>query len=316
MNDFLFGEYGQRFAEPDNPWQEIGKEMTEVGVVVPTAIFDLRRDPVRLCINLNELKNRGGDIPQNFSIHADSFLAWLDTNIKYQLMWNDHEALNEFCKEVILPDHEIVTNLVENELCFVSLHRPPAKKEPTKVQSYYRRRPGESEKTVLVREFYRKGVDENGDAWEVDENGVTLYGNAPALPDDDTVFTQPRLVPIPVEPPKPPASRRLIDYFPFKTPRDGQMETCAEIIDAFKRGFTDVILEGPTGCGKSVLAITILRYLLATTQGNTNSFIATPLKTLQNQYAAEPAFIDYMRVVKGMSAYRCALSRTFSPACS
>jgi Rad3-related DNA helicase len=112
-------------------------------------------------------------------------------------------------------------------------------------------------------------------------------------------------------------SRNLRSFFPYKTPRDGQLEYAQEIVDAFDAGFTDVILQGATGVGKSVVAITVARYMLNRGKHSIeNGFVATPLKTLQNQYANDSAFVDHLAVVKGRNAYRCDVSGTTSPACS
>ena len=66
--------------------------------------------------------------------------------------------------------------------------------------------------------------------------------------------------------------------------------------------------------GKSAIAMTVARYLLF--KEFQNGFVATPLKTLQNQYGNDPYFVDHLAVVKGRSAYKCAVSGTHSPACS
>jgi hypothetical protein len=66
--------------------------------------------------------------------------------------------------------------------------------------------------------------------------------------------------------------------------------------------------------GKSAIAMTVARYLLF--KELQNGFVATPLKTLQNQYGNDPYFVDHLAVVKGRSAYKCAVSGTHSPACS
>lgn len=80
-------------------------------------------------------------------------------------------------------------------------------------------------------------------------------------------------------------------------PRDGQLETTQEIIDAFENGYDNVILNGAIGCGKSYIGNCVaLNY--------ENSYILTPLKTLQDQYGREfPQF----PLMKGSSSYECHL---------
>jgi len=98
--------------------------------------------------------------------------------------------------------------------------------------------------------------------------------------------------------------------FPFD-PEDPRSETQLEIVEkimgAFLDGTTDVILQGPTGSGKSGVIITVYRVLAALNMIR-SGFITTPQKTLQNQYACDSALNDYFTVVKGRSAYRCAKS--------
>ena len=109
-------------------------------------------------------------------------------------------------------------------------------------------------------------------------------------------------------------SQSLKSFFPYPEPRPGQIEYAQEIVDAFQRGYSDVILQGPCGSGKSAIAMTVARYLLF--KELQSGFVATPLKTLQNQYGNDPYFVDHLAVVKGRSAYKCAVSGTHSPACS
>lgn len=82
--------------------------------------------------------------------------------------------------------------------------------------------------------------------------------------------------------------------FPFNTPRDGQREIIQRIIDAYASGKTHVILQAPTGTGKSVIAYTVAKYL-----GNT--VILTSQKILQEQYYHD-LNIPY---VLGRSNYKC-----------
>jgi len=85
--------------------------------------------------------------------------------------------------------------------------------------------------------------------------------------------------------------------FPKETPRKFQREIIDHIISAFDSGKKYVILEAPTGIGKSAIAIAVSKYFA-------NSYILVNQKTLQDQY-----FNDYKQVglktVKGRSNYTC-----------
>lgn len=95
----------------------------------------------------------------------------------------------------------------------------------------------------------------------------------------------------------PSSSRKLeaiLQYFPKPSFYPGQREAILEIYDAFLSGRRYVILEGPTGTGKSAIAMTLARLY--------GAFMATSQKTLQNQYAED---FPELAVVKGRNAYRC-----------
>jgi len=85
------------------------------------------------------------------------------------------------------------------------------------------------------------------------------------------------------------------DFFIPDEYRPGQREAIEKIDTAFQRGARFVILEGPTGIGKSHIA-----RAFAFQYGN--SHILTIQKGLQDQYATD--FPD-MYIVKGRGAYTC-----------
>lgn len=64
--------------------------------------------------------------------------------------------------------------------------------------------------------------------------------------------------------------------FPYDEPREGQLEAIQKAIKAFNAGKKVVIIEGPTGCGKSVIAHTIA-------QSFKSAFYLTSTKILQDQ---------------------------------
>lgn len=99
------------------------------------------------------------------------------------------------------------------------------------------------------------------------------------------------------------------DYFPYEKANPGQMDCIVQAVDAIvNNGFKHVIIEAPTGVGKSLIGTTIHQVIkhLVTNRNQMAQFrtsISTPTKGLQDQYAAEKAVsID---ILKGKKNYRC-----------
>lgn len=90
---------------------------------------------------------------------------------------------------------------------------------------------------------------------------------------------------------------KATDYFIADSYREYQRETIEEIEDAFERGFQHVLVNAPTGAGKSHIA-----RALAFQSGSAH--IITVQKLLQEQYRDD--FPD-MFVMKGRNAYLCEL---------
>lgn len=92
----------------------------------------------------------------------------------------------------------------------------------------------------------------------------------------------------------------VIDCFPFPSYRQHQREVIEQVYDRFSTGVRAVLLEAPTGFGKSPVN---MAFALA----EEKAFYLTPLKQLQNQVADE--FVDHeLYVIKGRSNYRCKLN--------
>ena len=90
----------------------------------------------------------------------------------------------------------------------------------------------------------------------------------------------------------------LNDYlsaFPFQDIRPNQSLVLQEICEAFNCGYKFVVLEAPTGFGKSPLALGV-----AGTLGT--SYICSATKELQNQYVND---FPFLRSVKGMNNFKC-----------
>jgi ATP-dependent DNA helicase DinG len=92
-----------------------------------------------------------------------------------------------------------------------------------------------------------------------------------------------------------------IKNFPFATLRERQGNVLSEIDSAFASGYRRIILEAPTGFGKSPVAIST-----ALTLGS--SYICTSTKDLQTQYARDFPFV---RVAKGKNNFICEVKDDF-----
>ena len=87
----------------------------------------------------------------------------------------------------------------------------------------------------------------------------------------------------------------LIENFPFKEIRPKQLEGMKQIAQAINDGYKIIVLEAPTGFGKSPVAIA-----LGKTLGS--SYICSATKDLQSQYTKD---FPFLRSVKGMSNFDC-----------
>lgn len=92
--------------------------------------------------------------------------------------------------------------------------------------------------------------------------------------------------------------------FPFKTYRKGQREVISAAQEAFRQGKRFVVIEAPTGSGKSAMAVTLSR------EAN-SAFVLTAQKILQEQYGRD--FPDFA-LMKGRANYPCLVAPTHAAA--
>jgi ATP-dependent DNA helicase DinG len=95
-----------------------------------------------------------------------------------------------------------------------------------------------------------------------------------------------------------------VSAFPFKSYRKGQKEAIDKAREAFKKGKRFVVIEAPTGSGKSAIAVTFAREAKS-------SYILTAQKILQEQYVRD--FPD-LSLMKGRSNYACLVAPTHAAA--
>jgi len=94
----------------------------------------------------------------------------------------------------------------------------------------------------------------------------------------------------------------IAPYFVFEKPRKIQEVLLRVIISAIEKGRKEIVLSAPTGIGKSVIAVTIAKWIEA--QGK-KSLFHIPRKALVDQY--QEVFPEYP-LIKGNNEYRCILS--------
>ena len=91
----------------------------------------------------------------------------------------------------------------------------------------------------------------------------------------------------------------LVRNFPLENQRENQKMVLDEICNAFNSGYKYIVLEAPTGFGKSAVAIT-----LALSLGS--SYICTSTKDLQTQYSKD---FPYIKTAKGKNNFPCLLKQ-------
>ena len=95
----------------------------------------------------------------------------------------------------------------------------------------------------------------------------------------------------------------LKEHFPFDIPNPGQMEAIEEAtFSIYEGGKRHIIIEAPTGIGKSAIAMTIHKVLKAAYEKRFRTTIITSTKGLQDQYKAQFPEIDNLM---GKTNYTC-----------
>ena len=90
-----------------------------------------------------------------------------------------------------------------------------------------------------------------------------------------------------------------LKYFPFESPRKEQKEILDKTLSAISKGTKFILIEAPTGVGKSAISVNLGHYLASL---NKRSYILTTQKILQDQYTQ-----DFKNIVsvKGKDNYSC-----------
>ena len=106
-------------------------------------------------------------------------------------------------------------------------------------------------------------------------------------------------------------------YFPYKKPREGQIQTIKNIINAInENNYKYICLDAPTGYGKTAIAQTINNYY--TQEQEYQTYIITSTKILQDQYkilTENNKFKINYKIAKGKTNYHCKKHNTTADKC-
>ena len=93
----------------------------------------------------------------------------------------------------------------------------------------------------------------------------------------------------------------VLENFPFRAIRDRQRKVIEDTCNALNSGCKHIILEAPTGFGKSAVGISLARTL-------GTSYVCTAAKDLQSQNARD---FPFLRVAKGKNNFPCHVKEDF-----
>lgn len=101
-----------------------------------------------------------------------------------------------------------------------------------------------------------------------------------------------------------------VSCFPYAEMREQQKIAIEFIIKAFEDGKRFVVLQAPTGTGKSLIGLTIARYLNKYMQSSA-AYLLTTQKILQDQYERDfgQRSLKMLRSIKSSSNYKCDIYR-------
>jgi len=102
-------------------------------------------------------------------------------------------------------------------------------------------------------------------------------------------------------------SERATEYFPYSDYRDYQKEALIEASEALHtQGFDNVILNLPTGIGKSAINVTLAEMA-------DSAFITTPQKALRTQLEEDRDLNQYYTTLRARDDYSCPVGSRIDP---
>jgi len=101
--------------------------------------------------------------------------------------------------------------------------------------------------------------------------------------------------------------KKFKQIFPFEKPRKLQRKLIEKITEYFDEGYQHIVVNAPTGIGKSIVAVAVANYFLDIEDSSaTNSaYILTSQKLLQDQYVKDFS----VPTVKGRANYKCTFEK-------
>lgn len=111
-------------------------------------------------------------------------------------------------------------------------------------------------------------------------------------------------------------AKSILDYFPLERMRQGQEKALLFVEDAARKGFRDIIIQAPTGAGKSAILSTICNWVAAEMpeiEGAPGGYYLTAQKLLQDQLEGDiPRYkpgLGLMRSIKSSVEYPCEIAK-------
>jgi len=106
-------------------------------------------------------------------------------------------------------------------------------------------------------------------------------------------------------------------FFPIHKPRPSQSLVVEEILrNVFTEGVDTVLVEAPTGSGKSFIALAVAKAILDIHNDPLNQIvISTPKKALQDQYLQDFSAVESLTGRKGKSSYKCGVADVPATSC-
>ena len=101
---------------------------------------------------------------------------------------------------------------------------------------------------------------------------------------------------------------QFFNIFPFEKPRKLQRKVIDAILNSYEQGYKHVVLQAPTGIGKSVIGLSIANWFAfnkKSTDPINSAYILTSQKLLQEQYVSDFS----IPTVKGRANYPCTYSK-------
>jgi Rad3-related DNA helicase len=100
-----------------------------------------------------------------------------------------------------------------------------------------------------------------------------------------------------------------MEFFPLPAAREKQQKAIEFIFRAISKGYRDIVIAAPTGCGKSAIAITVSRWSQNTSFGSSSApggYVLTTQKMLQDQYDED---FEIVASLKSSTEYECLKMR-------